>query len=110
MITNAFDALAKSEKEAFGAPDHPVLVVQHPIGTVKIEEVNKKADAAFSKLMEILLAPEAARTKVAVTDSFRGFAVTSVQNAEFFSVAISEVTFEKSLPLAAGEVERRIPL
>jgi hypothetical protein len=26
VITHAFDALAKSEKEAFGAPDHPVLV------------------------------------------------------------------------------------
>jgi hypothetical protein len=65
LITHAFDALAKSEKEAFGAPDHPVLVVQHPIGTVKIEEVNKKADAVFRKLVDILLAPEAARTKVA---------------------------------------------
>jgi len=65
VITHAFDALAKSEKEAFGAPDLPVLVVQHPIGTVKIDEVNKKADAAFSKLVDILLAPEAARTKVA---------------------------------------------
>ena len=58
MITHAFDALAKSEKEAFGAPDHPVLVVQHPIGTVKLDEVNKKADAAFNKLVDILLAPE----------------------------------------------------
>ena len=65
MITHAFDALAKSEKEAFGAPGHPVLVVQHPIGTVKIEEVYKKADAAFEKLVDILLAPEAARAKVA---------------------------------------------
>jgi hypothetical protein len=65
VITHAFDALAKSEKEAFGAPDHPVLVVQHPIGTVKIEEVYKKADAAFEKLVDILLAPEVARAKVA---------------------------------------------
>ncbi len=65
FITNAFTALAKSEKEAFGAPDHPVLVVQHPIGTVKIEEVNKRAEAAFDQLIEILLAPEAARAKVA---------------------------------------------
>ena len=65
MITNAFTALAKSEKEAFGAPDHPVLVVQHPIGTVKVEEVNKKADAAFDQLVNILLAPDAARAKVA---------------------------------------------
>jgi hypothetical protein len=57
--------LAKSEKEAFGAPDHPVLVVQHPIGTVKIEEVNQKADAAFEKLVDILLAPDAVTAKVA---------------------------------------------
>jgi hypothetical protein len=58
VITHAFDALAKSEKEAFGAPDHPVLVVQHPIGTVKPEEVKKRADAAFSKLADILLEPQ----------------------------------------------------
>jgi len=53
--------LAKSEKEAFGAPDHPVLVVQHPIGTVKLEEVRKRADAAFDQLVNILLAPAAAK-------------------------------------------------
>lgn len=58
MITHAFDALAKSEREAFGAPDHPLLVVQHPIGTVKVEEVNKRADAAFDQLLDILLDPE----------------------------------------------------
>jgi len=65
VITHAFDALAKSEKEAFGAPDHPVLVVQHPIGTVKLDEVNKRADAAFDKLVNILLDPEAAQAEVA---------------------------------------------
>ena len=65
FITNAFTALAKSEKDAFGASDHPVLVVQHPIGTVKVEEVNKKADAAFDQLIDILLESNAARAKVA---------------------------------------------
>jgi hypothetical protein len=65
IITHVFDALAKSEKEAFGAPDHPLLAVQHPIGTVKLEEVNRRADAAFDKLVEILLAPQAAKAKVA---------------------------------------------
>jgi hypothetical protein len=40
-------------------------VVQHPIGTVKLEEVKKRADAAFEKLVDILLASEAVRTKVA---------------------------------------------
>jgi hypothetical protein len=59
FITNAFTALAKSEKEAFGAPEHPVLVVQHPIGTVKVEEVNKRAEAALDQLVDILLEPSA---------------------------------------------------
>lgn len=58
LITHAFEALAKSEKEAFGAPDHPVLIVQHPIGTVKPDEVNKRADSAFDKLVEMLVEPQ----------------------------------------------------
>jgi hypothetical protein len=61
LITHAFDALAKSEKEAFGAPDHPVLVVQHPIGTVKADEVDKRADAAFGQLVDMLLEPQVRR-------------------------------------------------
>jgi hypothetical protein len=58
VITHAFEALAKSEREAFGAPDHPILMVQHPIGTVKLAEVHKRADSAFEKLVEILVAPK----------------------------------------------------
>jgi hypothetical protein len=65
LITHAFDALAKSEKEAFGAPDHPVLIVQHPIGTVKLEDVHKRADAALGKLIDILLEPRARQTSTA---------------------------------------------
>jgi hypothetical protein len=65
FVTNAFTALATSEKEAFGAPDHPVLVVQHPIGTVRLDQVNKRAEAALGQLVEILLGPETARAKVA---------------------------------------------
>ena len=65
VITHAFEALAKSEREAFGAPDHPVLVVQHPIGTVKLEEVDKRADAAFDKLVAILVDPQRRKTAAA---------------------------------------------
>jgi hypothetical protein len=38
-----------------------VLAVQHPIGTVKSEEVIKRADAAFAKLVDLLLEPPARR-------------------------------------------------
>jgi hypothetical protein len=58
VITHAFEALAKSEKEAFGAPDHPVLMVRHPIGTVKLDQVNRQAEAAIDKLVEILIEPQ----------------------------------------------------
>lgn len=58
VITHAFEALANSEKEAFGAPDHPVLMVRHPIGTVKLDEVSRQADAAINKLIEILIEPQ----------------------------------------------------
>ena len=75
VITHPFDALAKSEKEAFGAPDHPVLVVQHPIGTVKEEEVNKRADAAFDKLVEILVGRGIGRDLRQVQVSGFGFQV-----------------------------------
>jgi hypothetical protein len=50
--------LAKLEREAFGAPEHPLLVVEHPIGTVNSDEVRKRADAAFDKLVELLLEPQ----------------------------------------------------
>lgn len=45
-------------------PDHPVLIVQHPIGTVKQEEVNRRADAAFERLVEILLDPQQKKAAV----------------------------------------------
>ena len=65
LITHAFDALAKSEKEAFGAPDHPVLIVRHPIGTVKMEDVNKQADAAFDSLLIFLASSRERKRQVA---------------------------------------------
>jgi hypothetical protein len=57
VVTQAFEVLAKSEREAFGAPDHPLVVVQHPIGTVKLDEVRRRAEAAFGKLLEVLVDP-----------------------------------------------------
>lgn len=65
VITHAFEPLARSEREAFGAPDHPLLVVQHPIGTVKLDEVRRRADAAFDKLLESLVDPQRLETAVA---------------------------------------------
>ena len=58
VITHAFEALAKSEREAFGAPDHPVVIVRHPIGTVKPEEVRRRADAALDQLLDALVNPQ----------------------------------------------------
>jgi hypothetical protein len=65
VISEPFEALAMSEREAFGAPDTPIVIVQHPIGTVKPEEVKRRADAAFDKLLEALV--DGARNGVRAT-------------------------------------------
>jgi len=57
--------LAESEKTALGVPDHPVLVVQHPVGTVKPDEVNRRAELAFEKLLDMLLEPRQREANVA---------------------------------------------
>jgi hypothetical protein len=40
------------------------VIVRHPIGTVKSEEVNKRADVAFDKLLETLVEPQQRKAKV----------------------------------------------
>ena len=50
--------MGESEREAFGATDHPLVIVQHPIGTVKLDEVRERADNAFDKLLEALVEPQ----------------------------------------------------
>ena len=57
LVTDAFEALAKMERQAFGAPDHPIALIEHPIGTVKQEEIHRRTDAAFAKLLESIVAP-----------------------------------------------------
>ena len=64
VITDVFEALAKSEREAFGAPEHPILVVEHPIGTVKADEVRKRADAAFGDLLAALVETQPAKASM----------------------------------------------
>jgi|TARA_B100000315_G_C14265544_1_gene446246 hypothetical protein len=56
--------MGESEREAFGAADHPLVIVQHPIGTVKLDEVRERADNAFDKLLEALVEPQGLETAV----------------------------------------------
>jgi hypothetical protein len=65
VVTHAFEALAKLEREAFGAPDHPLLIVQHPIGTVKPDDVRKRAETVFDKLLESLVEPQQPKANIA---------------------------------------------
>ena len=56
--------IGEIRKRSFRRAGSSVLVVQHPIGTVKLEEVNKRADAAFDKLVDILLNPQQKKAAV----------------------------------------------
>jgi hypothetical protein len=55
VLTNEFEALAKAEREALGAPSHPLVIVPHPIGSLKAGEVRERADGGFAQVLEALV-------------------------------------------------------
>lgn len=55
MVTDEFKALALAERDALGAPDHPLILLPHPIGSLKPEEARARADGGFSQLLDALV-------------------------------------------------------
>jgi hypothetical protein len=55
VITNEFEALAKAEREALGAPDHPLVIVPHPIASLTTDQVRARAEGGFAQLLDALV-------------------------------------------------------
>lgn len=51
VATSAFIDLARSTMSGYGAPDMAFVVVPHPMGGIKLEEIQAKADAAFDDIV-----------------------------------------------------------
>ena len=55
VLTNEFEALAKAERDALGAPSHPLVIVPHPIGSLPSEQVRERADGGFEQVLQALV-------------------------------------------------------
>jgi hypothetical protein len=55
VITNEFETLAKAEREALGAPDHPLVIVPHPIASLTTDQVRARAEDGFAQLLDALV-------------------------------------------------------
>lgn len=51
VATSAFIDLARSTMSGYGAPDMAFVIVPHPMGGIKLEEIQAKADAAFEDII-----------------------------------------------------------
>ena len=57
VCTSGFASLLKRTGEAKGFPHLAIVTVSHPIGSVDLSEVKKKADGAIKDMIEILTNP-----------------------------------------------------
>ena len=56
--------MAKSTMESFGAPDMAFVVVSHPMGMIKENEIRAKADAAFPEILKAATQWKPTRTEI----------------------------------------------
>jgi hypothetical protein len=55
VVTNEFEVLAKAERDALGAPDHPLVIVPHPIASLSADQVRERAEGGFAQILDALL-------------------------------------------------------
>lgn len=64
IATSEFIGLARISMESFGASDMSFVVVPHPMGMIKEDEIRAKADAAFPEILKAATQWKPAITKI----------------------------------------------
>jgi hypothetical protein len=54
VCSTPFERLGQSQARVFGAPDLSLMMIQHPLGGVSIEEVRARADQALPKVLALV--------------------------------------------------------
>jgi hypothetical protein len=55
LCTEPFEVTAKNIARMLGLPDYPFLLVQHPIGSCTLPELQARAEVAYEQALPILL-------------------------------------------------------
>lgn len=59
ICTDEFSVLGRSEAESLGMPGLPIALVPHPLGGQKAVQIQEKAAAVLSQVVDILTTSEA---------------------------------------------------
>ncbi len=57
VVTQAFEMAATIRAGVLGLPDHPTVVIGHPIASRTVPEIEKMADSAIERVVSGLLQP-----------------------------------------------------
>ena len=54
VCSTPFERLGQSQAKVFGVPDLPLMMIQHPLGGVPIDEVRARAEQALPKVLALI--------------------------------------------------------
>ena len=56
ICSEPFRALGKNQARVFGTPDLPLVMIEHPLGGLSLEQVEGRAMVAIPQVIELLKA------------------------------------------------------
>ena len=56
ICSEPFRALGKNQARVFGAPELPLVMIEHPLGGLSLEQVEGRAMVAIPQVIELLKA------------------------------------------------------
>jgi len=54
VCSTPFERLGQSQAKVFGAPSLPLLMIQHPLGGIALDEVRARAAQALPKVLALI--------------------------------------------------------
>lgn len=54
ICSTPFEKLGQAQAKVFGAPDLPLVMIQHPLGGIQLDEVRARAQQALPKVVALV--------------------------------------------------------
>jgi hypothetical protein len=54
ICSTPFEKLGQAQAKVFGAPDLPLVMIQHPLGGIQFDEVRARAQQALPKVIALV--------------------------------------------------------
>jgi len=54
VCSTPFERLGQAQAKVFGAPDLPLLMIQHPLGGIQVDEVRERAQQVLPKVLALI--------------------------------------------------------